>query len=138
LLPNPLIVTPETSLLQFIRRVLDSNQTTAVVLQGEQMVGIVSVHDIFRKILPPYVGHMLANAIREGFFEERFEKFASIAVSEIMTRRVQSLAPGDEVIKAVALFVRSNYKTIPVLEGGRFVGSVTRRSILHRVSEGDG
>ena len=136
MLPDPLVVSPSTSLLDFIGRVLESNQTTAVVVDDQRLSGIVSVQDIFRKILPEYVGEKLAFAIREGFFEEKFSKFASISVSEIMSTEIDVLQPNDKVIMAVALFVRKGHKTIPVIEGGRYVGSVTRRSVLAQVTEG--
>jgi len=135
MLPDPLTVRPETTLVEFIRAVLGSNQTTAAVVDGDRLLGVVSVHDIFLKILPPYVGHEIAEVIREGYFEEKFVKFTNIAVADVMVTDVSTLSPNEAVIKAVALFVRKSHKTIPVIENGRYIGSLTRRSVLRRVTE---
>ncbi len=138
MLPNPLVLAPENSVLEFCRRVLESNQTTAVVIDCEQRLrGIVSVRDVFERVLPHYVSIVgrLAGVIREGYFDEKFEEFKHLAVSQIMTTEVNTLAPDDAVIQAVGAFHQHGHKTIPVLENGRFLGSITRRSVLRRVTD---
>lgn len=137
LLPNPLIVSKDTSLLQFVQGVLDSNQTTAVVLDDAQhLLGVVSIHDILRRVLPAYVDmdDNLVGVIREGYFEEKFAEFANIPIANIMSTKVDCLSPGDTVMQAVDFFVRKQHKTIPVIENGKFVGTITRRSLLRRVT----
>jgi CBS domain-containing protein len=132
MIPNPLIVAPSTTLLEFIHAVLDGNQTTASVVDGGRLVGIVSVEDVFRRLLPHYVGMSggLAEVLHEGYFEEAFERFKNTSVESVMSRDIDAMGPDEPLMQAVAMFVQRERKTIPVLEHGRFAGSVTRRSVL--------
>ncbi len=136
ILPNPLTVGPETTVLEFIESVLNSNQTTAAVLDGDKLVGMVSVKDVFQRIVPAYVdmAGRLADVIHAGYFEEKFEKFKHTRVRELMSTEIDSLRPDDAVIQAVAMFITKDRKTLPVLDGERFIGSLTRRSVLWMVT----
>lgn len=136
LVPNPLTVAADASVLDLVRKILDSNQTTAVVLDAAgELLGIVSVDDVLRRVVPNYVNpdSELASVIHDGYFEEKFTQLAKVRVIEIMTRDVVTVAPTDTIIRAVALFVRAGHKTFPVIDNGRFVGTITRRSILRCV-----
>lgn len=132
MIPNPFTVAPDTTLLEFILGVLGGNQTTASVVDGDRLVGMVSVEDVFKRLVPPYVG-MTANLVtvlHESYFEEIFEKFKNTPVGAVMSRDVDSMTPDEPLMQAVALFVGRARKTLPVIEHGRFVGAVTRRSVL--------
>lgn len=135
LLSNPLIVSPDTSALEFCLAVLDSNQTTAVVIDdARRLLGVVSVRDVFGRIIPHYVNmdDKLASVIHEGYFDEKFTEFQHLPVKEIMTLDVDLIAPHDSVIKAVAML--RHRKTIPVIDDGQFLGTITRRSVLTAVT----
>jgi len=136
MVPNPLTVSADTSVLDLVERVLDSNQTTAVVLDAAgELLGVVSVEDVLRKIVPNYVNldSELASIIHEGYFEEKFAQLAKTRVAEIMTKEVVTVAPTDTMIRAVTMSVHAGHKTFPVIDNGRFVGTITRRSILRCV-----
>ncbi|MGE3173597.1 MAG: HPP family protein [Planctomycetota bacterium] len=132
IIPDPLTVAPTTTLLQFVLAVLDGNQTTASVVDAGRLVGVVSVEDVFRRLLPHYVGMTgsLATILHESYFEEVFERFKNTDVASVMSRDVDSIAPDEPLMHAVEKFVHKWRKTLPVIDGGRFVGVVTRRSVL--------
>lgn len=137
LLPNPLIVSPKTTVLDFCRNVLDSNQTTAAVIDDEnRLCGMVSLSHVFKKMVPHYVdmNSKLAHVIREGYFEEKFEEFKHTPVEDIMERNTRTIKPDDTVTIALELFSTEAYKTLPVVENGKFVGTITRRSVLRQVT----
>ncbi len=138
MLPNPLMVRRDTCLLEFCSMILDCNQTTAVVVDDDQtLLGIASVHDVFGKIVPHYVGmdDKLANVIHAGYFAEKFEQFKELTIDEIMVSDVDSLSPDDSVIKAVSVLWGAKHKSMPVVEDGKFVGTITRRSVLRHVTD---
>ncbi|MCA8942740.1 MAG: CBS domain-containing protein [Planctomycetes bacterium] len=139
LVPNPLVVTPDTTVLDFCKQVLASNQTTACVVAGDdhKLLGMVSVHDVFQRILPAYLGKKdnLASVIHEGYFEERFDELRRTPVSDLMSKDIHVLAPHDSVIKAISLFSSATHKTAPVVRDGKFIGTITRRSVLQKVTE---
>ncbi|MFO1077740.1 MAG: CBS domain-containing protein [Planctomycetota bacterium] len=132
MISNPLAVAPSTTLLELITAVLGSNQTTASVVDGGRLVGMVSVEDVFRRLLPHYVGmtDSLVHALHESYFEEVFARFQHTTVDTVMTREIDAIAPDEPLMQAVARFVQKARKTLPVIENGRFIGVVTRRSVL--------
>lgn len=55
-------------------------------------------------------------------------------VSEVMTRNVQSVAPGDTVRRAAQMMDDLNVGALPVCDGERLVGMVTDRDITVRAT----
>lgn len=53
-------------------------------------------------------------------------------VSEVMTRGVRTLSPGDSVVRAAQAMGELNVGAIPVCEGDQLVGIVTDRDIVVR------
>jgi len=53
-------------------------------------------------------------------------------VSDVMTRDVRTLSPGDSVVDAARCMDELNVGVIPVCEGGKLVGMVTDRDIVVR------
>jgi CBS domain-containing protein len=51
-------------------------------------------------------------------------------VDEVMTRDVLALPAGSDIHEAVALMVREKVRSLPVLEGDRVVGMISRRDVL--------
>lgn len=136
MLSTPLVVQPATSLLEFVHAVLNCNQTTAVVVDDGKVVGIVSAKDVFQRILPHYIDldAKLAQVMHPSYFEEQFAVFAQTSVGDVMTTEVDCAAPDDPIIHIVAMFVQRRRKTVPIVADGRYLGSVTRRSVLWTVT----
>ncbi|HWB49515.1 MAG TPA: CBS domain-containing protein [Stellaceae bacterium] len=57
-------------------------------------------------------------------------------VSDVMTRGVISLAPGDTVLKAAHLMTQYGVSGFPVLDCGKLVGIITQGDFLHRAELG--
>jgi CBS domain-containing protein len=53
-----------------------------------------------------------------------------VPVSRVMTSDVVSITPDLDLDKARDLFVRNNWRRLPVVEGDRVVGILSRRDIL--------
>lgn len=135
LVATPFVVTPDTSLFEFVDRILGGNQTTASVVEHSLLVGIVSATDVLKQLVPSYLAmdESLAHVLHDSFFEEELGKLHNVLVRHAMTRKVDVLPPDASVMAAVSMFVRHGRKTVPIVEQGRFVGAVTRRSVLRLV-----
>lgn len=135
LVASPLVVTPDTTLFEFVDRILGGNQTTASVVDGTLLVGIVSATDVLKQLVPPYLNmdENLANVLHDSFFEEEIGKLHNVLVRHAMVRKLDTLPPDASVMQAVSLFVSHSRKTVPVVETGVFLGAVTRRSVLRLV-----
>ncbi len=137
LLEAPLTVHPDEPFESLLHRLLEFRQATAAVLDDEgSLVGIVGIHDILRKIVPLYVDldQKLMEVMHEGYFEERLGRLQGLSARDFMTSPVDTVSPDDTLIKTVGLIVENRRKTLPVLDDGRFVGMITRRSILETVT----
>ena len=91
-----------------------------VVEEGNRLVGIVSDTD-------------LRNATLDGMFggvADRGDSGRPVTVGEIMTRELVTLSPGDTLDDAMLILSRQRIGALPVVEGDRLVGIVTKADIL--------
>jgi len=90
-----------------------------VVEEGDRLAGIVSDTD-------------LRNATLDGMFggADRGDSGRPVTVGEIMTRDVVTLSPGDTLDDAMLALSRERIGALPVVEGERLVGIVTKADIL--------
>ena len=132
LVASPFVVTPDTTLFHFIDGILAGNQTTASVVDGRLLVGMVSSTDVLKRLMPPYLqfDEKLANVLHATFFEEELGQLRNVRVRDVMTWPADTLPPDAPVMQAVSLFVQRSLKTVPVVEDRDFLGAVTRRSVL--------
>jgi CBS domain-containing protein len=135
LVADPFVVAPTTTLFELIDSLLSGNQTTASVVEQGLLLGTVSAMDVLERLVPSYVSmdENLAGVLHPTFFEEALGKLHNVIVGDVMERDVDTLPPDASVMQAVAKFVQNGRKTLPVVEHGRFVGAVTRRSVLRLV-----
>ena len=136
MLESPVTTTPRETFEELLKRLLGSRQATAAVLEQDgTLVGLVGIHDVLRKIVPVYVDmdKKLMELMHEDYFVEHFDQLRNTHVEDFMSRDIDTVAPDDTLIKAVAIIVEHRRKTLPVLEAGKFVGMITRRSILEFV-----
>lgn len=58
-------------------------------------------------------------------------------VAEVMTGRVRSVDVGDDVSDVAALLLEEKLRSVPVLDGGRLAGIVSRRDLLRALVRSD-
>jgi acetoin utilization protein AcuB len=90
-----------------------------VVEEGGRLAGIVSDTD-------------LRNATLDGMFggPDRGDSGLPVTVGEIMTRDVVTLSPGDTLDDAMLALSQERIGALPVVEGDRLVGIITKADIL--------
>ena len=84
-----------------------------VVDENKRLVGIITEHDIMNFAFS-------GNA-------------AETTVAEAMTKNVMAFEPNDEVEKLVACCAQHRIRRVPIVEGGKVVGIVSRRDILREI-----
>lgn len=105
--PNPLAL-PATSLaIEAARAMRDSDIGDVVVLDGQQICGIVTDRDI------------VVRAVAEGLDP------ASTPLMDICSRELTTISPQDSVDKAVRLMREKAIRRLPVVENKRPVGIVS-------------
>ena len=114
---------------------LSSASDLAVVDEGNNFVGTLSEGDI-RAALPS-----LSDALSGGgslatgydLIEEKAQEIAGNPIDPIIIRDPITLAPNDPVHKAAALMSAKQIRRLPVVEGGKLVGTVARADICRAV-----
>lgn len=137
MLEHPVTTHPEETFGELLSRLVVSRQATAAVLDDRgKLLGLVGIHDILRKIVPVYVDldTKLMEVMHENYLEERMSRLKDTRVRDFMTTELDTVSPDDTLIKAVVIIVEHRRKTLPVVQEGKFLGMVTRRSILEKVA----
>jgi CBS domain-containing protein len=118
----PITCTPETSLGVAANRMAESKAgILPVVTDRGKLAGIITDRDICLA-----VSRTNRNAL-------------SISVREVMTRKVLSVHPGDDVRRAIALMRRARVRRLPVLDdAGHVTGLLSMVDVVVRgVPHGD-
>lgn len=106
---NPAVfsVSPETSIFEAGKIMVDKGIGVILVLEGKKVMGMVSERDIVQKIL----------------IEEISQK--DHPVSEIMNRRVIHVSPEDTIETCMAIMTEKRYRHLTVMEEGELVGIIS-------------
>lgn len=108
---------PETELAKAIDQLLVHRISGApVVDERRHLVGILSE------------GDCLKGALTGSYFEE-----AAVRVSDVMTRTVDTVDVGADIVSVAERFVQTGRGRFPVIDGGKLVGQISRRDILRAV-----
>ncbi len=113
------MVGPETSALNVIKRMKDSNSGCALVVDGTQLVGIFTEHDVLRKLTGE-------NA-----------SAGTVAVRELMSRNPTTLREKDSVAVALNTMSLGGYRHIPVVRRDRSYTVVSIKNVLNYIAKED-
>jgi CBS domain-containing protein len=137
---DPVTVAPETTVEEVVRTMRSHELPGLPVVEADgSLAGIVTESDLVIADdegdlhIPHYVelfGGMvfLPESVRR--FEERFHKAAASTAAEMMTADPVTVEADDSTRKAARLIADSGHNRLPVLDGGRLVGVVTRVDVL--------
>jgi CBS domain-containing protein len=102
------------------------NVNGMVVLdKGQKLVGVVSIKDIIRAAIPSYLEGNLRGFAWDGMLEEHVKKASEIKVSDIMSKNVITIEPGDSLMRCADLMIDYYLQRLPVVdESGRVLGMV--------------
>lgn len=100
-----------------------------------RVVGVLSEKDLFRALFPLYKDWMDAPHAYHDFelMEEEARAATERTVAEIMSPRTLVADPETPVLKVGALMSASGIHQVPVVENGKLVGMVGRKTIYHAI-----
>lgn len=116
---TPITVTPEDTLLRAGDLLRENRIQHLPVATKGNLVGIVTGSDLRNFALKKAAAADAGDAMVAGH-----------TVGEIMTRDVITVSPGDTIEDALLLLHRRRFGALPVVEGERLVGIITKADIL--------
>ncbi|HWQ13356.1 MAG TPA: CBS domain-containing protein [Roseiflexaceae bacterium] len=108
-------VTPETSVFDALKLMADKNIGAVVVMDGEQVAGIMTERDYARKVI----------------LQSKTSK--ETQVREIMTPAVLYVHPEQHIEECMAIMDAKRIRHLLVLEEGRLVGMVSMRDVVKQI-----
>ncbi len=127
---------PDATVEEAIKLFAESHISGAPVVSEGRLIGIVTEGDlIFRdaEIKSPGFLDILGGMIPLGNTEEyRREvlKSAGVTVDEVMSGDVVTVDPDATVSETATVMAKERKKILPVVEGDRLIGVITRMDIL--------
>jgi CBS domain-containing protein len=109
-------VGPDDPVSLAVARMNEANVGSVTVCDGPELVGIFTERDLVR----------LAG---EG------SHFASIRISEVMTRRPVTVSPDDDIVSAARLMGERRIRHLPVVQDGFLLGVIGIRDVMGSLVE---
>ena len=104
---------PGNSVLHAVRVLVDHNIGGVVVVDGEEVIGILTERDILRLVATK------ADALQ------------ALEVGQVMTRDVIKAAPDDDLADVMDVMSENRIRHLPVIEKGRVAGIVTIGDVMN-------
>lgn len=124
-------VSPDTSLRETARLLSEHSITSMPVVDGDgHLLGVISEADVVRDALvEDQRAHLLIVPVAEGP--------SATYVGEVMSRMPVTVRPDTDLAEAVQLMTDTVVKSLPVVEGHRVVGMVSRRDVITMLARRD-
>jgi CBS domain-containing protein len=140
---EPVTVSAEDDVETLIRALREHELPGVPVVDADDhLVGIVTENDLVLREddaalhLPHYLelfgGIVFLEPLKH--LEDKLRKAFATKVGEMMTTEVLTVGPGASVHEAARLISSSGHNRLPVLDGGRLVGVITRVDVLAALS----
>ncbi len=132
---------PDTS-VNLVAQLMDRGGLSGVPVVDDDgaLVGIVTELDLIvrnQRLEPPAFFQLLDGRIpleTPGHYRKHLQHMLGTHARDVMTERVVSVGPDDEVEAVAELMVKRGVNPVPVLEHGRLVGIVSRADLIRMMA----
>jgi CBS domain-containing protein len=108
-----LTVTRDTALEETAQRMVDRDVGAVLVMEGDELVGILTERDVLR-------------AVAAGIQDDTL-------VADWMTRDPDTMSPDDTTQHAAVLMIHGGFRHMPLVEGTEVVGMLSIRDLMRVV-----
>jgi CBS domain-containing protein len=112
-----LSVSPECAVFDTIEKMAERSAGTALVMEGDQLVGIISERDFIRKVY-------LSKKYGQG-----------VTVKEIMSTELTTVTPDEKLENCMSVMTEKRIRHLPVVEDGKVVGIISIGDIVKFMAE---
>ncbi|MGM0420671.1 MAG: CBS domain-containing protein [Bacillota bacterium] len=134
-------VGPDTS-VEEAAEIMSKNDISGLpVIEEGNLIGIVTEKDLIIKNkklhFPDYINLIGGIIYLESYkkFQEEFKKYVAVKVEQLMTKEVETISPDTSVEEIADLMSREEVNRLPVLEGDKLVGIVTRKDLIDNMAK---
>lgn len=139
--PEPVVVDPGLSVKEAARIMAERRVGALPVIEGGSLVGIVTEGDLIMqdvRVEFPTSFHLLDGLLllpgSVARFEEDLRKAVAATVADIMTVDPVTVSADATVEDVATLMVERDVSRVPVLDGGRVVGIVSKSDIVRALA----
>jgi len=108
---DPIKIGPEETIVEASKLMLKKRVGSLLVMKGKKLAGLITEKDVVR-------------VIARGFDPKKLK------VEEIMTKKIHTAKPDDDLYKAVKHMKKNKVKKLPVVYKGNLVGMLTLNDVL--------
>jgi CBS domain-containing protein len=135
--PDPLTVGPGTPVETLVDLLVEKGiNGVPVVDEAGRVLGMVTTGDLIHRVADEHVPSR-ESVWRESFYKSVFRRdgfepnpAAGATAAEVMSRNPAYVVPSDDMAVAARLLIEHRVKSLPVLDGDRLVGMVSRLDLL--------
>lgn len=122
---DPVTISPKTTLFEAYNIMFDNEIRRMPVIQGNDLVGIVTLSDVQRSI-PPHT--------EQADIEIKLE-LTPMLVEDVMAYDPVTVTPEDTIREAAARMLEYQISGLPVVQDGEVVGIITESDIFKLIVE---
>lgn len=117
--PKPTVVPKEATAMEAARTLATDNVGSLPVVQGDELVGIVTDRDLVVRVLAKDLDPH------------------TVPVADVCTESPVVAAPDDPLDTALRRMAEAQVRRLPVVEGGRLVGILAQADVARTASQSD-
>lgn len=141
--PDPVTIGPEASVTEAARLLAESDFGSLPVLEGDRLVGLVTEGDLIMQDVklefPTYI-QLLDGLIMyppaTARFETELKKAVAAKVRDVMTDEPVTVSADATVEEVATVLADEQVSRLPVMEGDRLVGIVSKHDIVRYLAAG--
>lgn len=140
-------IRPDTLVKDAAAMLAEKNVSGVPVVEGDELVGVFSEIDVLRSIkttkkdlrlvFPSIssLGIAFQEEVTQRELLEAYEEIGNTPVSQVMSKEVFTVSPEITLSEAVVMMVEHKIQRLPVVDGKRLVGIVTRGDIIRGLAQ---
>ena len=125
-------ISPDITIAEALDVCESKQANTLPVIEGDRVIGILSVLDIIRALVPREMreNFRLASSLySDDFFREVCQSTYSMKVGEVMRKNFRVINPDTNILEIATDLLNATQQLLPVVEDGRIIGVVTKDQV---------
>jgi acetoin utilization protein AcuB len=119
--PEPITVSSNVTMPEAYWLMVNNNIRRLLVVDNEQLVGIVTIEDLRQKI--PFTTFAI-DAVRAN------DMLARCPIRQVMSCNLKTTSPDFSLVEAARSMLENNISALPVMDGDKLVGIITEGDIF--------